>query len=205
MKVKITTTEEMLGMASGNPDIHSEFIASRSADADKAKEEMEALSAEELIEKSLTVFPRDEDGTPIMWDYQIKGFFKEHLKILMDFSEPDCKIGKAKLSRWTAAKIVDNAVFVTPRKIRLISNGPLFTRTRPLRASTMKGDRVTLATSEAIPAGCTLEFEVETLDKKLDALIVKCLDFGTKKGLGQWRNSGCGRFIWDMVDAAEKS
>ena len=196
MKVKITTNEEMLGMASGNPEIHAEFIASKSADADKSKEELEALSAEELIEKSLTVFPRDEDGTPIMWDYQIKGFFKEHLKILMDFIEPDCKIGKAKLSRWTAAKIVDNAVFVKPRKIRINFDGEISHCTRPLRCTTMKGDRVSLATSECIPAGAVIEFEVETLDKKLDELMVKCLDFGSKKGLGQWRNSGKGTFTW---------
>ena len=200
MKVRITTTEEMLGMASGNPELHNEFIASKSADAEKAKEELEALSAEDLIEKSMTVFPRDTDGTPIMWDYQIKGFFKEHLGILMDFMEPDCKIGKAKLSRWTCKRIVDNAVFVTPRKIRLNFSGPVTTCTRPLRATTMKGDRVTLATSEALPAGVVMEFEVETLDPKLDELIVKCLDFGSKKGLGQWRNSGKGTFAWIKID-----
>jgi len=49
MKVRITLTEEMLGSQSANPDIHEEFIASKSADAEKVKEELESLPADDLI------------------------------------------------------------------------------------------------------------------------------------------------------------
>lgn len=35
------------------------------------------LCAEEVVEKSMTVFPKLEDGTPFVWDYQIRGFFKD--------------------------------------------------------------------------------------------------------------------------------
>ena len=28
----------------------------------------------------------------------------------------------------------------------------------------------------------------------------ECLDYGTMRGLGQWRNSGKGRFVWDLLD-----
>ena len=200
MKIKVTLTEGMLGTASANPDVHSEFIASKSADADKVKEELESLPADDLIEKSMTVFPR-EGGAPILYDYQMKGFLKETLGILLDFVESDCKIGKAKLSRWTHKKIVDNAVFVSPRKIALdMPEGGAITHcVRPLRAETMRGERVALATSEEIPAGTTFECEITTLDKHLDELIVKCLDYGANKGIGQWRNSGKGRFVWEEV------
>lgn len=202
MKVRITFTEPVLGTASSNPDVHEEFIASKSADKDKVKEEMKALHADELMDKAVTVFPKDEDGCPIMWDYQVKGFFKETLGILLDYLEPDCKIGKAKLSKWTYKKVVDNAVFVRPRKVRLeIPEGTSITLcTRPLRADTMRGERVALATSEEVPEGTTIVFSVETLDKKLDDLIRKCLDFGENKGIGQWRNSGKGRFTWEEID-----
>jgi hypothetical protein len=198
MKLKVTLVEGMLGTASANPNIHAEFIASKSADADKAKEELESLHADDLIEKSMTVFPRDENGAPILFDYQVKGFLKETLGILLDFVESDCKIGKAKLSRWTHKKIVDNAVMVSPRKITLnMPEGGAITHcVRPLRAETMRGERVALATSEEVPAGTTFECEITTLDPKLDALMVKCLDYGANKGIGQWRNSGKGRFTW---------
>ena len=49
MKVKVTLIEEMLGTASANPEIHKEFIASKSADADKCEEEMKTLHADELM------------------------------------------------------------------------------------------------------------------------------------------------------------
>jgi hypothetical protein len=198
MNIKATLTEGMLGTASANPDVHSEFIASKSADADKVKEELESLPADDLIEKSMTVFPRTKDGAPMLYDYQLKGFLKETLGILLDFSESDCKIGKAKLSRWTFKKIVDNAVMVSPRQIVLdMPEGGAITHcVRPLRAETMRGERVALATSEEIPAGTTFECEITTLDKHLDELMVKCLNCGANKGIGQWRNSGKGRFTW---------
>jgi hypothetical protein len=27
----------------------------------------------------------------------------------------------------------------------------------------------------------------------------ECLDYGTKRGLGQWRNSGKGRYTWEEI------
>ena len=200
MKVRVTFTEGLLGTASANPDLHAEFIAGKSADAGKMKEEAAALHAEELMEKSITVFPRD-NGMPILWDYQVKGFIKETLGILLDFQEPDAKVGKAKLSRWTFKKIVDNAVDVTPRAIPLAlpEGGKVRLCTRPLRADTMKGERVALATSEEVPRGTVIEFEVTTLAPVLDDLMRKCLDRGARKGIGQWRNSGKGRFTWEEI------
>ena len=44
MNVAILFTEELLGTSSSNPELHSQFIASRSADAAKAAEEWEVCS-----------------------------------------------------------------------------------------------------------------------------------------------------------------
>ena len=199
MKVRLTLIEEMLGTASANPDIHKEFIASKSADAERADEELRALHADELAEKAKTVFPKDDDGTPILWDYQIKGFIKEAVGILLELDSTEIKVGKTKVTKWTFKRIVDNYVFVGPRKIRL-SEAVSGDCVRPLRADTMKGERVSLATSEKVPAGTTLDVEIRTLSPALDDLIVRCLDYGQLKGLGQWRNSGKGRFTWEEVD-----
>ena len=72
MKVRITLTEEMLGTSCANKEVHKEYIASKSADADKIAEELAALPAEDLENKAKTVFPRDEKGMPFLWDYQVK-------------------------------------------------------------------------------------------------------------------------------------
>lgn len=69
MKVRITYTEEVLGGANANPEIHSEFIASKAPDAESMTEEIEAIGVEEVERKAVTVFPRDKDGHPMLWDY----------------------------------------------------------------------------------------------------------------------------------------
>jgi len=188
----------MLGTASANPDVHREFIASKSADAKRLEEEMHGLPADDLVEKAVTVFPRDDDGTPIVWDYQVKGFIKEAVGILLELATGELRVGKTKLSKFTHKRIVDNFIFVTPRKIRL-SNPVGEICTRPLRADTMKGERVSLASSETVPAGTTFECEIETLSPALADLVVDCLNYGKLKGMGQWRNSGKGRFTWEEV------
>jgi hypothetical protein len=187
----------MLGTASANPELHREFIASKSADADKVKEEMESLPAEDLIEKSLTVFHRDTTGMPIIYDYQIKGFIKEATGALIEIADKEIKVGKTKLSKFTHKRIVDNYIFVAPRIIRLAPVSGVCTR--PLRAETMRGERVALASSETVPAGTEFEIEIQTLSDTLVDLVKKCLDYGALKGIGQWRNSGKGRFVWKQV------
>ena len=77
IKIKVTFIEEVLGTASNDKDIHEDFIASKAPDAPSREEEVEAVGVEEVIAKGKTVFPKDEDGCPIFWDYQWKGFFKD--------------------------------------------------------------------------------------------------------------------------------
>lgn len=188
MKVKLTFAEELLGTASANPDIHSEFIASKSADKEKMQEELEALHAEELVEKSMTVFPR-ENGEPFVWDYQIKGFFKDACSMLRRVKGTR----SAKLKAYK--KTVDGLIFVYPRKIIIDVKGKMGKIQRPLRGQTAQGERISLAHSETVPAGSSITFEIESLDGN-DKVIKEWLDYGEKRGLGQWRNSGKGRFTW---------
>lgn len=197
IKVRITLIEDLLGTASNNPDIHKEHIAENSKDADKVKEELQALPADELMEKSLTVFPRDMDGMPILWDYQLKGFLKDAIALLSELSDKEIKVGKTKLSKYTVKRIVDNYVFVAPRKIRLAHVSGICTR--PLRAVTMQGERVALASSEVVPAGTKFEAAMSTMSPALDELVKNSLDYGVNKGIGQWRNSGKGRFTWEEM------
>ena len=51
-KVRVTFTEELLGTASGNKDLHRDYIASKAPDAEKLEEEVEALGVE-LVERPL--------------------------------------------------------------------------------------------------------------------------------------------------------
>ena len=80
MKVRLTFTEEVLGTASNDKEIHAEFIASKAPDALSREEEIAAIGVDEAIAKGKTVFPKDENGHPFLFDYQIKGFFKNAAK-----------------------------------------------------------------------------------------------------------------------------
>lgn len=193
LKVRLTFQEEVLGTASNNPDIHSEYIASKAPDAMSAEEEVAAIGVEEAVEKSMTVFPRNENGEPILFDYQIKGFFKDACGVLRRV--PGTKSSKIKAFK----KEIDGLLFVVPRMIPLNMPGPMGECQRPLRASTAQGDRVALAHSEAAPAGTTVEFEVQCMTKDMYELSRECLDYGILRGIGQWRNSGKGRYLWEEI------
>lgn len=195
IKVRLTFTEDVLGTANADKNVHSEFIASKAPNAPSREEEVEALGAEEVERKEMTVFPRMENGSPMFWDYQIKGFFKDTCSALSrckgeDYSKESCGMKAYK-------KIIDGCIFPQPRKIEIHMNGEMGNCQRPLRAQTAQGERIALANSEAVPAGSWIEFTVECLEDKHAAAVREWLNYGRYKGLGQWRNSGKGRFTWE--------
>ena len=193
MRVRLTLTEEVLGTASNNPEIHSDYIASKAPDAKSREEEIEAIGVDAEVEKSMTVFPRNENGDPIMWDYQIKGFFKDACGMLR-------KVTGTKSSKIKAyKKEIDGLIFVQERQIPFVYEGEMGNCQRPLRAQTAQGERISLANSETIPVGATLEFTVECLvDSDMEA-VEEWFDYGRLRGLGCWRNSGKGRFTWEVI------
>lgn len=192
IKVRITTTEEMLGTASANPEIHSEFIASKAPDAPKMAEEVEAVGAEEVFEKAMTVFPK-VNGAPIMWDYQWKGFFKDTCSSLRKVTGTESSKIKA------FKKEIDGLIFVEPRAIPITFDGEMGVCQRPLRGQTPQGERIALASSESIPAGATMEFTITCMLDSQEAAVREWLDYGKWRGIGQWRNSGKGRFTWEEI------
>lgn len=193
IKTKITFIEGLLGTASNNPEIHREFIASKAPDALTAEEEVAALGAEEVVEKGMTVFPRDKDGNPALFDYQVKGFFKDACGSLRKVSGSKCSKIKA------YKKEIDGLLFVYPRMIPLSMPGELTECQRPLRAQTAMGERIALAHSEEAPAGTAIEITIECLTGDMYELALECLDYGEMRGLGQWRNSGKGRFAYELI------
>lgn len=194
IKVKITLLEDILGTATGAPEIYESYIGDKAPNAQSLTEEIEALGENEVIEKGMTIFPRDEDGDPIMWDYQIKGFFKDACGMLARVKTTESSKIKA------YKKIIDGLVFVEPRKIKINVNGEITTCQRSLRARTAQGERIALAMSESIPAGSWFETEIVLLDPNHEKLVIEWLDYGVLRGLGQWRNSGKGRFSWELIE-----
>ena len=84
-------------------------------------------------------------------------------------------------------------------KIRINDAFPMDLFQRPLRASTPQGERVSLACSERIPEGASCEFNITCLVDDDMEMVKEWLDFGKRNGLGQFRNSGLGRFVWEVI------
>lgn len=237
IKVRLTLAEEMLG--TGSSDVHEKYIAKNAPDAKSVAEEVEATSVEEVVVKGMTIFARDEDENPQLWDYQIKGFFKDACSMLS-------RVPDSESSKLTAfKKVIDGLIFVYPRAITLNlpegaepgditrpGQGCYFSVgncQRPLRITGPLGERVALANSETVPIGTTMELEIEFQELKapkepkkdkgvvdkdgkykktpksaksvnIRACIEEWLDYGARRGLGQWRNSGKGRFSWETLE-----
>lgn len=200
MRVKLTTIDEMLGSQPNDKEIHRTYIASKAPDATTLEEEVAAVGVDAVDEKGTTVFPRDKDGNLIVYNYQIKGFFKSACSALR-------KVPKTKSSKCKAyKKLIDLNIFVyadendvSNRMIPINYDGEIGTCQRTLRAQTMQGERISLASSEMIGAGATIEFDVVCLNKDDEELVKEWLDYGRYNGLGQWRNSGKGAFVWEEL------
>src|SRR3990167_1559516 len=190
MKVKLTLIEEMLGTKAANPDVFADFIASKCPDEDKRKQELD--NAEHREDAGTTVFHR-QDGKIGIYDYQIKGFMKDAAGAMNRFDIEE-RAGLEKLSAYKSK--IDGCIFVTPRfiPIQLPEGAGVGICERPLRCETAQGPRVTVCRSETVPAGSVIECELTIFSKELRKYVIQWLQYGVLRGLGQWRNSGKGRF-----------
>jgi hypothetical protein len=190
--------EEALGMTPADKAIFDTFIASRHPSGTPQKDELETPESKEEIGTS--IFPIDEKGNPFMWNFQMKGAFKEKCGFL--------RMADKSLSKDLSAfkKRIDGLIFIQPRKIMLkIPEGAKMDYCqRSLRADTPQGPRVTVAKSLTVPPGTTFEFEIESLAKLMWPYIKEWLDYGIKHGLFQWRNSGKGIFSWEVISKTDE-
>lgn len=208
LKIKLTLTEGMLGTSPNNEEIYTDFIGSKAPGASTLKEEVEAIGTDGVVEKGMTVFPRTKDGEPFVYDYQIKGMFKDACSMLSRLTGKDPETGKKKKAvnesgKLTAyKKVIDGLIFPQPRQIviQMPEGTEISYCQRPLRAQTAQGERVALVISEEVPAGSVLEFEVKCYDDNHIPAVLEWLDYGQDRGLGQWRNSGKGRYTYELKE-----
>lgn len=192
LKVKVTFIRELLGTQTGDKDICRTFIGSKAPNATSIEDEIEAVGVDEVVEKGKTFFPK-ADGQPFIYDYQIRGFIKSAISAMN-------KVEGSKASKVKAfKKKVDTTIFVKDRMNIIENITEIGECQRPLRCSTMQGERVSIAISEMIPAGATTSITIQCLIDSDVELVKEALDYGRFNGFLQWRNSGCGSFTWEEI------
>ena len=227
---RVTYLEPGLGTATNNPDVYREFIAAGILSESEAEEELKAMAEAKVeqeigtlpkrdvvatvddgtdvdkeLDKVTTFFHRDEAGNRMLYDYQIRGFFKEACG---DLSRCGNHFGSSLLRAYK--KEISGNVFVYPRQIILHPPKGLSViepkfLTRPLRAQTAKGERVALVRSEMIPNGCWFDINVVCLNPDChEPLVGEWMDHGRRKGLGCWRNASYGRIGYRELSPEER-
>ena len=223
IRVKCTLIEEALGLNAADPDIHAKFVELKkaklkkaeadeiSANLDKEHDEIKRMADErrklkndidslrtDAAENSLSVFFIDEETKkPYFTKHQIRGYIKDKFTILKEL-----KRGSFATFKKMPKTVVNRQVFVGPDKILIdLPPGEEMGRcTRPIRIEKFPVEENSIKVSESVPAGSTLKFSVGILDDSLKDCVIEALEYGALHGLGQWRNSGKGRFhfaIWD--------
>ena len=186
-KVKLIFTEPLLGTVAKNKQVYTNYIT------DKAKgsveDELETVPEIDEIGTGFHLL----DGKPILYDYVLKGFFKDACSML--------RRQKGTLSSGLKAhkKVIDGLVFIFPRQIPINLNGKdLGILERPLRGQTAQGERIALARSDVAPEGSSIEITIKILAGVSKKLLKEWLDYGALRGLGQWRNASYGRFTYTL-------
>ena len=213
LHIRWTFIEGLLGTSTANEEIYRDYLAQKAPSIQLQEEEAEAIantpSAEEQFGKALTIFPKLDDGTPYQYDYQVKGFFKDSCSALSRLTGKDPETGKKGKAVNESSKLkafkkeIDGNIFVFPRQIPIVFRGEISICQRPLRASTAQGERIALAASEEIPAGAAMEFWVLCLNDSHVPAVLEWMDYGILRGTGQWRNSGKGRFNYELLETLE--
>ena len=217
-RIRLTFTDEVLGSQPGSKTEFDGFFRDRAArtlseegvkvdpetgeqsaySADEIDElldlERDGIEVEDALMRGKTVFPRDKQGRPCMYGYQIKGAFKDACGMLRRVkSSRSIKLKAYK-------KVIDGLIWVNERTVPFQFDGEMGVCSRPLRATTPQGERVAIACSETIPEGASLEFTVTCLEPDFWPVVEEWLTYFGMRGIGQWRNSGKGTCAWEYVD-----
>lgn len=192
--LKVTFTTSVLG-TQPQKDVATEYITRKVADGNGNLPADEVATLPESLEKGTTAFHK-LDGKPIFYDYQIKGFFKDAGSVFNGLR--NVKNMKSKL---------DNFMFISPRQIPITmpEASEIGFCERPLRAMTAQGARTALARSEELPAGTSFECVIEVYEESpiTENILRDLLSYGTRKGIGQWRNGSHGRFDFSLTKIEE--
>lgn len=160
----------------------------------------------EMNVKGTTVFFWDKTtDRPSIGDHMIYGFLKAAGSAIS--KTMDRKNGTVLQSDSYTSSLINQHVrcqtpfIVFDQDIARNKDGSPAYCQRSLRAMTAQGPRISLAKSEVVSAGARLQFKINVMkNSQIDAGVLNTLfEYGQMSGIGQWRNSGKGQFVHELM------
>jgi hypothetical protein len=156
--------------------------------------------------KGTTIFFWDtKTNKPCIGDHMIYGFLKA-AAIAISRTLPEKKGTVLNSASYTQSLInqhvrCEEQFLVFDKDIKRLENGEINCFQRSLRAMTAKGPRVSLAKSEVIEAGASVNFTLKVIKNSevTQNVLEKLFSYGELSGIGQWRNAGYGQFKFEMT------
>lgn len=158
--------------------------------------------------KGTTVFyTHPDEKMPCIGSHMILGFLKAAGEAIAR-TKPRKNATMLQSASYTSSIInqhcgVEQELIVFDQDIMRDEKGNPEYNERPLRAKTAQGERISLTRSEVVPAGAKLTFELCVMENSplTEAVLRELFDYGALKGLGQWRNTGYGKFTYELEKA----
>jgi hypothetical protein len=199
-EVDVELTTPMLGTVPYNKEVYASFVATKAAELGLVEEEVGTV--EDREQRGWTGFHRFEEGElkgqPFIYDYVVKGFFKEAARCMNRVK------GSYTGSIFAFIKVIDGNCFVFPRRLPLVLPAgvdglKLPVLERPLRCQTAQGERVTVTRADVVPEGTRFSFRLDVLGADpCEELLREWLDYGVYRAFGQWRNGSYGRMTYKL-------
>lgn len=218
-KIKLNFVRDILGSQPSNDEIRRTYIKNKmmtgktgmSGDVatKKIEEEIENNKKDDRIEgfvnelgdKTLTVFYRDKKGKPCISDVQIRGFMRDAFTFVgkekgyLKKKDGEIYSGDEKYRKW-----IGDRISFKKQYHEIQGDTEIDILQRPIRVTTMQGPRVSIASSERIKEGASIEIEVATTDDVERKYIEDIFDRGMFKGISQWSNAQFGTFTYEILD-----
>lgn len=194
-----------------NKELNAKYLNAEDISDESKKLELEKIGerAEELLE---TIDEHESKGTcfffhngmPAIGNHMIYGFMKAASGAICRTHEK-ARETILQSKAYTCSVInehvrIDSKFLVFDKDIKRKENGKPDYFQRSLRATTPQGPRVTLAKSEVVEEGASIEFILKVFEGSplKESHIKRIFDYGELKGLGQWRNADFGSFTYTL-------
>lgn len=223
-RATINFIRDVLGTQPADPDIRRKYIEAKFTGAGKtgnagdvavAKSKMEQEienfmndkeiqdKIEEIAERGLTVFYRDNESQIALSDVILRGWFKAafahvaHREKWFTYGKEKKNRAENWLRKWIGERIAFHQQYIP------IPDENFYIFVRPIRIEYMGESKSSIIATETAKAPFAIQFDFSIEDDVNPEWLPQILERGKWKGMGQWNNAQWGTFTYKLEEITE--